>query len=113
MKTRGMRGVARRAPILLTVVVALVAAGTTVLLFSRPRSASATTQTVVTIQFDDGNADQFQALDMLNAHAMHATFYVNTGVIGDSAHLSWSQVQSLFAAGNDIGGHTLTHANLK
>jgi peptidoglycan/xylan/chitin deacetylase (PgdA/CDA1 family) len=67
----------------------------------------------VTIEFDDGNADQYQALAMLNAHGMHATFYVNTGFIGDSTHLTWTQLQQLFAAGNDIGGHTLTHTDLK
>src|SRR5262252_1484425 len=76
-------------------------------------TASAAARTVVTIEFDDGNADQYQALAMLTAHGMHATFYVNTGFIGDTTHLSWSQLQSLFAAGNEIGGHTLTHANLK
>jgi peptidoglycan/xylan/chitin deacetylase (PgdA/CDA1 family) len=75
--------------------------------------AAATSPTVVTIQFDDGNADQYQALAMLTAHGMHATFYVNTSFIGDSSHLSWQQLQDLFAAGNDIGGHTLTHTNLK
>src|SRR5262245_19832836 len=74
---------------------------------------AATGATVVTIQFDDGNADQYQALALLNAHSMHATFYLNTGVVGDASHLSWEQVQDLFAAGNDIGGHTLTHTNLK
>src|SRR5262249_9935484 len=112
MKIRGTLGGAHRVPVALTLIVAVIL-GTTLLLLSRPQSASATTQTVVTIQFDDGNADQIQALAMLTAQAMHATFYVNTGVIGASAHLSWAQVQSLFGAGNDIGGHTLTHANLK
>lgn len=91
--------------------VAFIAGG--LLLLPSHRTASAAVQTLVTIQFDDGNADQFQALDMLNAHGMHATFYVNTGFIGDSTHLSWAQLQSLFAAGNDIGGHTLTHTDLK
>jgi peptidoglycan/xylan/chitin deacetylase (PgdA/CDA1 family) len=75
--------------------------------------SAATSATVVTIQFDDGNADGYLALAMLNAHGMHATYYLNTGFIGDSTHLSWVQVQDLFAAGNDIGGHTLTHTNLK
>ena len=75
--------------------------------------AMAAAQTVVTIEFDDGNADQYQALAMLNARGMHATFYVNTGFIGDSTHMSWSQLHDLFTAGNEIAGHTLTHANLK
>jgi endoglucanase len=70
-------------------------------------------QTVVTIQFDDGVADQYGALATLNEHGMHATFYVNTGVVGDSAHMTWTQLQDLAAAGNEIAGHTLTHVNLK
>lgn len=74
---------------------------------------AAGTQTVVTIQFDDGVADQYGALQILNAYGMHATFYVNTGFIDDSAHLSWTQVGDLAAAGNEIAGHTLTHANVK
>jgi peptidoglycan/xylan/chitin deacetylase (PgdA/CDA1 family) len=42
----------------------------------------------VTIQFDDGVADQYGALAMLNAHAMHATFYVNSALVGDAAHMT-------------------------
>jgi peptidoglycan/xylan/chitin deacetylase (PgdA/CDA1 family) len=95
----------------LIIVTALIAGGLFLLL--NHAKASAAVQTVVTVEFDDGNADQYQALAMLNAHAMHATFYVNTGFIGDSTHLSWSQLQDLFTAGNEIAGHTLTHANLK
>jgi peptidoglycan/xylan/chitin deacetylase (PgdA/CDA1 family) len=72
----------------------------------------ATAPTVVTIQFDDGSADQYAALAILNAHAMHATFYVNTGFIGDADHLSWTQLSDL-AVNNEIGGHTLHHANVK
>ena len=50
---------------------------------------AATAPTVVSIQFDDGSADQYGALAILNAHGMHATFYVNTGFTGDATHLSW------------------------
>jgi peptidoglycan/xylan/chitin deacetylase (PgdA/CDA1 family) len=70
-------------------------------------------QTVVTIGFDDGNADQYTARAILSAHNMRATFFVNTGVIGDATHLSWTQLSDLYADGNEIAGHTLTHANLK
>jgi endoglucanase len=69
--------------------------------------------TVVSIQFDDGLADQIDTLPILTAHGMHATYYVNTGVTGDSAHMTWEQLQQLAAAGNEIGGHTLHHVNLK
>jgi endoglucanase len=70
-------------------------------------------QTVVTIQFDDGVADQIGALPILNAHGMHATFYINTGVTGDADHMSWDQLQQLAAAGNELAGHTLHHVNIK
>lgn len=106
MKPRTMRGVGM-------VLAALVVAAGVFFYASPARHAAATAQTVVTIQFDDGNADVYQALTMLSNHGMHATFYVNTGVIGDSTHMTWTQLQNLFAAGNDIGGHTLTHVDLK
>jgi peptidoglycan/xylan/chitin deacetylase (PgdA/CDA1 family) len=75
--------------------------------------AHAAPVTVVTIGFDDGLADQYQALAILSAHGLHATFFVNSGVIGDGSHLSWSQLDDLFAAGNEIGGHTQFHTNVK
>jgi len=74
---------------------------------------AATAPTVVTIQFDDSVGDQYGALAILAAHGMQATFYVNSGFVGDAAHLSWSQLHDLATAGNEIAGHTLTHANLK
>jgi peptidoglycan/xylan/chitin deacetylase (PgdA/CDA1 family) len=74
---------------------------------------AAVTTTVVTIQFDDGSADQYQTLAILNAHGMHATFYVNSGVIGDADHMTWKQLSNLYAAGNEIAGHTIDHANIK
>src|SRR5258706_12362983 len=70
-------------------------------------------QTVVTIQFDDGVADQYTARPILSAHGMHATFFVNSGVIGDSAHMTWAQLGDLYGDGNEIAGHTITDANLK
>ncbi len=76
-------------------------------------STRAAGQTIVSIQFDDGVADQYTARSILSAHGMHATFYVNSGLIGDSAHMTWTQLQDLYADGNEIASHTLDHANLK
>jgi peptidoglycan/xylan/chitin deacetylase (PgdA/CDA1 family) len=67
----------------------------------------------VTLGFDDGYADQYNARAILSSRDMHATFYVNSGVVGDSVHLTWTQLTGLYADGNEIGGHGLTHANLK
>ena len=76
-------------------------------------AAAAQGQTVVTLTFDDGWADQYQGLAMLNAHGMHATYFVNSPRIsGDSAYMTWSNVADLAAAGNEIGGHTAYHADL-
>ena len=72
-----------------------------------------TPTTVVTIGFDDGTADQFAALQELQLHGMHATFFINSGFIGDPDHMSVSQLQQLQAAGNEIGGHTIDHANIQ
>ena len=79
-----------------------------------PAPAAAAAATVVTIGFDDGTADQLAALPILQAHGMTATFFVNTAPIsiGDPEHLSWTGLHSLFAAGNEIAGHTLHHVNL-
>jgi len=90
-----------------------LAAGALLILMVGPAPARAATQTVVTIQFDDGNADAYGALSILNAHGMHATFYVNTGVIGDATHMTWAQLGDLSSAGNEVGGHTLYHTNIK
>jgi peptidoglycan/xylan/chitin deacetylase (PgdA/CDA1 family) len=68
---------------------------------------------VVTIQFDDGTADQLGTLPLLQGHGMAATFYVNSGFIGDSEHLSWTDLHTLLDAGNEIAGHTLEHVDLK
>jgi peptidoglycan/xylan/chitin deacetylase (PgdA/CDA1 family) len=70
-------------------------------------------QTVVTIGFDDGYADQYNARAILSAHGMHATFFVNSGVVGDSTHMTWTQLTDLYSDGNEIAGHSVTHANLK
>jgi peptidoglycan/xylan/chitin deacetylase (PgdA/CDA1 family) len=70
---------------------------------------------VVTIGFDDGTVDQFDALRVLVAHNMHATFFINSGPVaaGDPDHLSVAQLGALAAAGNEIGGHTVDHANIQ
>ena len=68
--------------------------------------------TVVSIQFDDGDADQFQVRSMLAAHGMKATFYINSGRINASGYMTLAQIQALQADGNEIAGHTVTHADL-
>jgi peptidoglycan/xylan/chitin deacetylase (PgdA/CDA1 family) len=68
--------------------------------------------TVVSLQFDDGVADQWAAHDLLTAHGMHATFFVNSGRPGKTGFLSYAQLHQLESEGNEIGGHTIDHVDL-
>ena len=83
-------------------------------LFAAPALARAAPLTVVTIQFDDGNADTIQWIDgSLNTHGFNATWYVNSGSIDTAGHLTWAQLTSLATAGNEIASHTVNHVNIK
>jgi hypothetical protein len=76
-----------------------------------PGSAFAA-QVVVSLSFDDGWDTQQTAYSMLAAHGLNGTFYVNSENIGQPGYLSWDQLATMNAAGNEIGGHTLTHSDL-
>jgi hypothetical protein len=80
-----------------------------------PRATSAGSGTVVSLTFDDGRQTQYAARAALASHGMHGTFFVNSGLVGSSTsdwHMTWSQLHDLAADGNELTGHTLTHADL-
>jgi len=66
----------------------------------------------VSLGFDDGLADQAGAVTALANHGMKGTFYIISGRVGASGNLTASQIQQIQAAGNEIGGHTITHPDL-
>jgi peptidoglycan/xylan/chitin deacetylase (PgdA/CDA1 family) len=70
---------------------------------------------IVSIQFDDGSADQIGTLAVLNAHGMNATYFVNSGPVlaGDPDHMTQAQLTQLFNAGNEIASHTVDHVNIQ
>ena len=70
--------------------------------------------TTVTLSFDDGNADQMPAVQMLADHGMDGTFFIIPGRVDrpNSQYMTWAQVQTIYAAGNEIGGHTQNHLHL-
>jgi len=82
-------------------------------LLAVPAAAHAAPVTVVTIQFDDGNADVFQWVSSLNTHGFGATFYVNSGTIDTAGHLTWANLTTLSTAGSEIASHTVDHVDLK
>ncbi|HEV8462613.1 MAG TPA: chitobiase/beta-hexosaminidase C-terminal domain-containing protein [Gaiellaceae bacterium] len=78
---------------------------------SSPRAAGG--QTIVSITFDDGVADQTLSHPILKAKHMVATYYLNSARIGgDPAYMTWNNVAQLSADGNEIAGHTSYHEDL-
>ena len=69
--------------------------------------------TVVSLTFDDGNADNFTIEPVLKEYGLHATFYIPSGLTGTPGFMTWDQLQVLQADGNEIGGHTLGHVKLQ
>jgi peptidoglycan/xylan/chitin deacetylase (PgdA/CDA1 family) len=70
-------------------------------------------ETVVSLTFDDGTRDQLVAREILDQRALKATFFINTGTLGTSRfYMTAGDLQSLQAAGHEIGGHTVDHLDL-
>ena len=88
----------------------LVLSVTAALAWATPALAG---QTVVSLTFDDGRADNYVLKDMFAERGMKGTFYVNSGKAGTSSYyLTWAQIQDLAQGGNEIGGDTVNHVDL-
>jgi peptidoglycan/xylan/chitin deacetylase (PgdA/CDA1 family) len=68
--------------------------------------------TVVSLTFDDGTTDQYQVRSLLASHGMKGVFYVNSGRIGLPGYMTQQQLADIASDGNEIGGHTVSHADL-
>ena len=77
-----------------------------------PAAQAAPSPTVVSLTFDDGDADQMAAEQTLKANGLVGTFYITTGWIGAPGYLSRDQLNTIRADGSEIGGHTVNHADL-
>src|SRR6266516_4062831 len=72
-------------------------------------------RTVVSLTFDNDTISQYTLgyKRALAPHGVNATFYVNSGTVGAGPNfMSWPQLRSLAAAGNEIGGKTVDGARL-
>lgn len=65
----------------------------------------------VSLEFDDG-ALQGDVAPLLARHGFRATFFVNSARIGTPGALTWDDLRTRAARGNEIGGHTRTHPDL-
>jgi peptidoglycan/xylan/chitin deacetylase (PgdA/CDA1 family) len=68
--------------------------------------------TVVSLTFDDGDADNFSVRPALAENNLHATFYIVSGFTNSNGYMTEGQLRDLYNDGNEIGGHTLSHINL-
>jgi peptidoglycan/xylan/chitin deacetylase (PgdA/CDA1 family) len=67
---------------------------------------------VISLTFDDANGDQVPAAQILNAAGLKGTFYTPSGFLDATGYMTTAQALALQAAGNEIGGHTVTHPDL-
>jgi hypothetical protein len=74
--------------------------------------AQAATPPVITLTFDDANADQVAAAQILNGAGMKGTFFTPSGYLDANGYMTKAQALAIQAAGNEIGGHTVTHPDL-
>jgi peptidoglycan/xylan/chitin deacetylase (PgdA/CDA1 family) len=93
-------------------VIALAVLTLIVLACAPPVQARAAT--VVSITFDDGTKSQLYGKDRLAERGLRGTFFINSGNIQtpNPYFMTWGEVASVAAAGNEIGGHTLNDFNL-
>lgn len=77
-----------------------------------PRAPDGSVPLVVSLTFDDGLAGQMQYLQILQQSGLTGTFYVNSGDIGQPNYMTRADLAQIAAAGDEIGGHTVSHPNL-
>jgi peptidoglycan/xylan/chitin deacetylase (PgdA/CDA1 family) len=94
-------------PAVRVVVAALAALG-----LALAGTARADAQTVVSLTFDDTLSSQYQIRSTLSGHAMHATFFVNSGRVDTSGYMTKTKLLALQSDGNEIAGHTVNHIDL-
>jgi hypothetical protein len=70
------------------------------LLAGIPAASAATTSTMVSLTFDNDTYSEYTLgyQQALQPSGVNATFYVNSGTVGRSSTMSWSQLSTLSAA---------------
>lgn len=68
--------------------------------------------TSVSLTFDEGVNDQLAAAAILDKYSMHGTFFIDSGFVGHPGYMTRPDLQQLVSDGHEIGGHTMTLADL-
>ena len=72
----------------------------------RPRAS------IVSLTFDDGDADNYPIAGVLTRHGLRGTWYIPSGLVGEPGYMTWEQLTTLQADGHEIGGHSVDHINI-
>lgn len=75
-------------------------------------AAAATPATTVTLSFDDSNADQVPAAQVMSSKGLAGTFYTVSGYVDAPGYQTLAEVHTLADAGHEIAGHTVNHPDL-
>lgn len=75
-------------------------------------AAHAAPNTIITLTFDDANADQIPAAAILKSNGLKGTFFTPSGFLNAPNYMTTQEALALQADGNEIGGHTVTHPDL-
>jgi peptidoglycan/xylan/chitin deacetylase (PgdA/CDA1 family) len=76
---------------------------------ARMAGHAAAPRTVVSFTFDDGDADQMAAAQVLHRYGLKGTFYIIAGAVGAPDYMTLSDLHTLAAEGNEVAGHTVSH----
>jgi peptidoglycan/xylan/chitin deacetylase (PgdA/CDA1 family) len=67
-------------------------------------------QGIISVVFDDNYHNQYDyAWPLMEQRGINGTYYIRTNTMGDSSYMSYSELQILQAAGNEIASHSITH----
>lgn len=69
-------------------------------------------ETVVSLTFDDGDADNFPSAAVLKQYGLRATWYIPSGLVGKPGYMTWDQLRALQSDRHEIGGHSADHINI-
>jgi peptidoglycan/xylan/chitin deacetylase (PgdA/CDA1 family) len=79
------------------------------------QASAATSGPIITLTLDDGTISQYTLAFQraFQPHGANVTYFVPTGKISSGpSYMTWDQLSTLAANGNEIGGHTVDHVNL-
>lgn len=67
----------------------------------------------VILTFDDAYDDAYtNVFPVLKEYGLKGTFFIITGRVGQPGYLTWDQINEMFQAGMEFGGHTVNHPYL-